>query len=159
MKNKIFIYSFLLAIIIIGTLIIRLCLYNRTTHLNLSFYNISGNTVDISKIEVTKDINLGDYDVDSLTGLTIIDDKESINIIIDYLNSIPLNVLNKKSLHINCGKECCTMFFYDDDDIPRGWIAIHGDIIQRSKDLKLFIKKEKYPGIISGLKQSIDAEN
>ena len=156
MKKKILIC--LLAIIIIVALIIQLYLNNKTTYLKLSFYNISGNKVDVSKIEVTKDINLGSYDVDSLTGLTIIDDKESINKIVSYLNSIPLNVSNKKTLHTNCDKECSTIFFYDDKGIPRGWVAIHGDVIQRSKDLRVFMIKEKYPGIISGLKQFIGAE-
>lgn len=158
MKKKIFVFSFLLSIII-STLLIQLHLYNKVTYLNLSFYNISGNKVDVCKIEVTKDINLGSYEVDTLRGLTIIDDEESINGIIHYLNSIPLKVSNEKSIHTNCGKDCCTMFFYDDGGLPRGWIAIHGDVIQRSKDLRVFVKKYKYPGIVDGLKQSIGLIN
>lgn len=153
--KKIFVFIFLLSIIIISIFIIQVHVYNKTTYLNLSFYNIAGNKVDICKIEVTKDTNLGSYDVDTLRGLTIIDDDASINRIIDYLNNIPLKVSNEKSIHTNCGKECCTMFFYDDGGVPRGWIAIHGNVIQRSKDLRVFMKNEKYPGIIAGLKQSI----
>ena len=155
MKKKIF--SYLLFIIII--LLIQLYLYNRTNYLNLSFYNLSGNKIDACKMKVTKDINLGSYsDVDPLRGVYTIDDKASINRTVDYLNNIPLKLSNKKSIHTKCGKECCSIEFYDDEGIPKGRVAIHGNVIQRSMDAKVFVTKEEYPGILAGLRRAMSAD-
>ena len=126
----------------------------KTYYLNLSFYDgVSRNKICASKIEIAGEIDISNYTVDELTGIITITDKNSIDKIVEFLNTIPLNLSFKKEVNLENGKDV-TMIFYDNKEMCIGWINIDNDaFIQRSSDLKVFKVRGENLGIIEDLER------
>lgn len=145
MRRKSILLCIVCVMLFMIILIIQQFLLYRTCYLNLQFVDMTGNIEMVTKIKISS----GKYEYDNIT----ITEPEKIELIIHYLNTIPLiqistSEFENSSLNDNQGR---LVQFYNSDDLELGWISLSKKNILRSRDLKAFMVKDNDMDIISKL--------
>ena len=125
---------------------------HKIQYLNLAYVRLSGERADVCEMKVTSGITLKGYEgVDTFT------DKQIINKVMDYLNSIPLVSSSKANIPGDYPDDSYgvsgTIFFYDENGIEHDVRIIDDRYMINSVNLKVYKTRDEETRIISDLEE------